>query len=166
MKAFHLTKIENLYGKEGICAKGLIPTCGERSKSIGDTRCVISFTSKYYTLPIWWLYLYPETDPNELCVLSFDIDKKRCIKHINDTEFYTYDYIPSENINIANFYDKRTMKKIPFIYLNEGAITYYDNSFFPSKVEVLVTEIPVNKLINNKQSKKLQKKKQNIDSIY
>ena len=31
IRAFHLTEKENLYGENGICSKGLIPTCGERS---------------------------------------------------------------------------------------------------------------------------------------
>ena len=147
MKCFHLTKIENLYGEEGICSKGLISTCGERSKKIGDNRSVISFTSKYYTLPVWWLYLYPKTEPEELCVLTFNIDEEDCINHINSTEFYTNKCIPPENINIASFYDKKTMEQIPVIYLKKDPIAYYNDSIFPSKVDVLIEERPICELI-------------------
>lgn len=150
MQVFHLTKLENLYGENGICSKGLIPFCGERSKRIGDTRQVVSFTSKYYTLPIWWLYLYPKTNPNELCVLSFYIDKKDCINHINKSEFYTYNSIPPEKISLVYFYDKKTMDEIPFVYLEKNGIKYYNSDIFPTKVEITMKKIPISELIKTK----------------
>ena len=150
MKAFHLTRIENLYVEDGICSKGLVPICGERSKNIGDTRSVVSFTSKYHTLPVWWIYLYPKVNPSELCVLSFDIAKKDCINHINKTEFFTYDTISPEKINLVHFYDKKTMEEIPFYFLEKNSIKYYNSDIFPSKVEILLDETPIIELIKNK----------------
>ena len=145
MKAFHLTKIDNLYYKDGICSKGLIPTCGERSRMIGDENIAIYFTSKYQTLPTWWLYLYPNTDLNELCVLSFEIDQDECTNHINKTEFFTNKAILPEKINLVHFYDKRSLEEIPFIYLQDD-IKYYGNELYPSKVEIILEEIPIRKL--------------------
>ncbi len=146
IRAFHLTKKENLYGENGICSKGLIPTCGERSKSIGDSRYVISFSSRYYTLPIWRMYLYPKVDTNDLCVLSFEIDKKDCVNHTNDTEFFTYNSIPPEKINIVNFYDKNTLKEIPFQYLQKNGM----KDILGSKYEIVLKETPITELVKNK----------------
>ena len=153
IRGFHLTKKENLYGENGICSKGLIPTCGERSKSIGDGRCVISFSSKYYTLPVWMIYLYPKVDPSDLCVLSFEIDKKDCVKHINNTEFYTYNCIPPEKISIVSFYDKRTLEEIPFQYLQKDGMRRYGQDIFLSKQEIVLSETPITELVKNKHIK-------------
>ena len=144
--AFHLTKKENLYGEKGICYNGLIPTCGERSRSIGDMRSVVSFSSKYYTLPVWMIYLYPGVDTNDLCVLSFEMDRKDCFNHINDTEFFTYNSMPPEKINIVNFYDKKTLKEIPFQYLQKNRM----KDILGEKQEIILKETPITELIRNK----------------
>lgn len=150
IRAFHLTKKENIYGENGICSKGLIPTCGERSRSIGDKRSVVSFSSNYYTSPVWMIYLYPGVDPSDLCVLSFEIDKKDCINHINDTEFFTYNTIPPEKINIVSFYDKKTLEEIPFYHLQENAMRRYGQDILLSKQEIVLRETPITELIKNK----------------
>ena len=152
MKAYHLTKIKNLYGEDGICSKGLIPMNGERSQSIKDNRCVLSFSSVYYSLPIWYSYLYRYVNPNELCVLSFNIDKKDCTNHINKTEFYTYKTISPKKINIVTFYDEKTLEEIPFYLLDKDMIKYYNHDIFPSRVKVIISEKPINNLHYNKHS--------------
>ena len=118
MKGYHLTQVKNLYGEDGIGAKGLIPQCGERSRSVGDNREVICFTANYYTLKVWWLFLYHKLNPNELCVLTFDVPKEKTKR--SNTEF-TIDYIlPPDHINVASFYNKDTCEVIPFYLFQEG----------------------------------------------
>lgn len=113
MKVFHLTEIKNLYGDDGIIAKGLIPQRGERSQSIDDENYAIYFTTECSNIPTWWENLYPTTSSEELCVLSFDIPEHCCIK-INNLEYYTAFTIPPKRINIASFFDLNTHEEVPF----------------------------------------------------
>ena len=80
MIGYHLTKVENLLGENGIAKKGIIPQCGERSLSVKDERITICFTDNYYNLSFWREELYPMTPDEELCVLAFEENKKECLK--------------------------------------------------------------------------------------
>ena len=154
MKAFHLTKIENLYGENGIITKGLVPTCGERSKSIGDENCAIYFSSSYFSLPAWWLYLYPNVSLQELCVLTFDVPDNCCIKK-QEKEYYTYTSIPPENINIVKFYHGITKEEVSFIYLQQDTLYYgYDWASKSVPLTYTLKETPIIKLGNDRQASK------------
>ena len=146
MKAFHLTKIENLYGEDGIIAKGLVLNIGDRSKSIDDENSAIYFTSSYFDLPAWWLYLYPKVKPQELCVLTFDIPDNCCIKK-QECEYYTYNKIPPEDIKIVSFFHGITNEEVPFIYLKQDSL-YYGNEWGTKPVPLTYTmnEMPISSL--------------------
>lgn len=103
-------------------------------------------TNDYYTLPLWTVYLYPDADIDDLCVLSFDIEEKDIINHINESEFFTNNIIPPEKINIACFYNKRTKKKIPFFFLQRGKTEREGWDCEPIPVEIEVKEIPITEL--------------------
>ena len=116
MDGYHLTRVENLFGEEGIASKGLIPQRGARSTMIGDKRVVLCFTDDYYNLPFWKEVLYQSTPVEELCVLIFNIDEKDCLK--NYKEFATKLVIPPQEISIASFWFE-LQKEIPFYNLDE-----------------------------------------------
>lgn len=122
MMGYHLTKIENLLGENGIAKKGLLPQCGERSIHIGDNRCVVCFTNDYYYLPFWKEELYKDTPLEELCVLTFHSDRNECEK--NYREFSTTDKIPPEEIFVTTFYDRDTLEEINLNQLEENRIDY------------------------------------------
>ena len=147
MRVYHLTKKENLFGDTGIINHGLIPQCGERSKSINDNRVGVSFTNNYDTLKVWWIYLYPDTNVNDLCVLSFDIDKKDCKKTENKTEFYTTKTIYPDEISIPSFYNKRTNEEIPFYLLDSKA---YDDYGWGEKPKTISIDVIYEEITNLK----------------
>lgn len=149
MKAFHLTKIENLYGENGIIAKGLIPSNGNRSQSIKDENCAVYFSSSYYTMPTWWLYLYPKDQPQELCVLTFDIPDDHCVKK-QETEYYTFDHIPPEAISAVHFYHGITNEEVQFIYLQKDNLYYGEWGSKPIPLTYTLDEIPIKCLIEKK----------------
>ena len=136
MRVYHLTKKENLFGEYGIINEGLIPQCGERSSSIKDNRVGVSFTNNYDTLKVWWIYLYPNINVNDLCVLSFDIDKKDCQKTVNKTEFYTTKTIIPNEISIASFYNKITNEEIPFHLLDSQSYDDYEWGEKPKTISI------------------------------
>ena len=117
MMGYHITKIENLLGENGIAEKGLLPRQGERSKQVGDNRVTICFTDDYYNLPFWKEQLYESTDSNELCVLTFQEDRKRCIKEYR--ELSTNCLIPPEEIYVVIFYNRITFEEISLEELSE-----------------------------------------------
>lgn len=145
MEGYHITKIENLYGKDGIIRRGLIPQCGERSRTINDSRIGISFTNDFYTLPVWRFYLYPRELIPQLCVLSFQIDDSICFNHINKTEFITHNLITPDDIFLTYFFDKKTGKEIPFTHLDRDAVRWLDwiNN---EKIEIEMQKQPIKML--------------------
>ncbi len=153
MVVYHLTKKENLYGENGIISKGLIPQNGDRSKMINDNRVAISFTNNFYTLKVWWIYLYPNEELDDLCILTFNIEKKDCINTENKTEFYTTKQILPEKISIATFYNKKTHEEIPFHLL--GAKAYNDSGWGekPEPVSIYVIKEPITNLTKSNKRK-------------
>ncbi len=140
MKLYHITEIKNLFGEDGIAKKGLVPQCGDRSKSIGDTRCAVSLTSSYESLKSWKLYLYPNVKPDDLCILQVDIDKQNIKNYENKTEFYTNILIPPEKINVVKFYDSITNEPISFLYLYKNDFNDYLNKI-PIKIKTIETPV-------------------------
>lgn len=153
VRVYHLTKKENLYGDTGIASLGLIPQCGIRSKSINDSRIGVSFTNNYYTLKVWWIYLYPHTNIEDLCVLSFDIDKKDCKGTQNKTEFFVNKIIPAEKISIASFYNKKTNEEIPFHKLGVQAYNDYNWGEKPEPISICIKNEPITTLTKISKSK-------------
>ena len=94
---------------------------------------------------MWWIYLYAHTDVNDLCVLSFDINKKDCKKTKNKTEFYTTRTIKPDEITIVSFYNKKTNEEIPFHLLG---VQYYDDYGWGEKPKPIFVEV-VHENINN-----------------
>lgn len=161
MQVYHITEKSNLYGENGIIKNGLIPQCGERSKKIKDYREVVCFTNNYYTLPTWSIYLYPNLDYDNLCVLTFDIPESEAIPTENDTEFATEHQILPENISIATFIDKDTKENIPFFFLQEGKKKYtiVNCERVGTEIEIEVITQPLSKI------KEIIKKEEQQDKI-
>lgn len=137
MRGYHLTKKSNLYGETGIIKRGLIPQCGERSKSINDKRIVVCFTDDYYTLPVWALHLYPKVDWSDLCVLTFDIPEEQTANYKNECEFETPYPIFPDNISIAHFIKKESLDEVPFYFLQRD------------DTEIKVVETPISMMPQN-----------------
>lgn len=153
MKAFHLTKIENLYGDDGIISIGLVPKNGDRSKSINDMNEAIYFSSSYYTIRDWWLYLYPKLDPRDLCVLTFDIPDEYCIEK-QKTEYYTSQAIPPEDISIVRFFNEIDDEEVLFTHLQKNSLDYGDWGSKPKLITYRLEETPITSLINDKEGHK------------
>ena len=132
MDGYHLTRVENLVGEEGIASKGLIPQCGVRSTLVGDERVVVCFTDDYFYLPFWKEELYRFAFPEELRVLTFSINEKDCMK--NYREFATKLAIPASKISIASFWLSSIQEGIPFYRLAK----YRD---YPDYIEVRKTSL-------------------------
>ena len=148
MKVYHLTTKENLYSENGIIKQGLLPQCGNRAKMIKDNRVGIFFTNNFNTLPIWTNYLYPYAKFDDLCVLTFDIEKKDCIPTENRTEFYTTNQIVPEKISVATFFNQKTHEEIPFYLLGAQAYNDYGWGEKPEPISVYVIREPITNLIN------------------
>ena len=131
--------------KTELLKKGLLPKCGERSKSINDTRVGVCFTNDFYTLPVWYMHLYSHSEKSDLCVLSFQIDDSLCVNHVNKTEFITYKAIKPENIYLTSFLDQKTKEEIAFTHLSKDAVRWV--SWCTSeKIEVEEERIPIKML--------------------
>ena len=93
---YHITKSENV---ENITKKGLVPFCGERSISVGDTRKAIYFFDYIYSAEEWAYRLYE--DNIELELLKFNL-KRRKWYMVNQEigDFYITSPILPENIEI------------------------------------------------------------------
>ena len=69
--AYHITTVDNM---NGICDKGLLPLCGERSKSVGDDSIGIHFSDSLTSIIEDWMdMLYENKDKNSLEVLRFNL---------------------------------------------------------------------------------------------
>lgn len=123
---YHITKKENLFGREGIAEKGIVPMHGERSDMVGDDRTTICFTTDIYDLPFWKKQLYPDTPVEDLCVLSFPYDKNDCMKGYKE---YSIDNIVDINdIYIVTFYDRDTLLNVSFEELEKPISCHYNQS--------------------------------------
>ena len=70
---YHITERKNI---DSIREKGLIPQCGERSKSVDDNAAVY-FTKCITLIDDWFDLLYPNRDINELLLLRFNLMRRK-----------------------------------------------------------------------------------------
>lgn len=112
---YHITEKDNI---ESIREQGLVPTCGERSISFGDTREAIYFFDYIYSVEEWAFRLY-ENKYTELELLKFNLKRRKW--HALDNQigdFYITRPIIPENIEILNRKDEEdnifTLDEIAF----------------------------------------------------
>jgi hypothetical protein len=104
---YHITSVESM---KGICTKGLIPSLGERSKSVGETEKGIFFIYNLYEMHEWINTLYKERNIQELELLRFNLKNRkwhmRVGYSINDLqEFYLVNKVLPERIQYARVFN-------------------------------------------------------------
>lgn len=112
---YHITETENL---ENIIKKGLIPLCGERSESVGDTRKAIYFFDYIYSAEDWAYRLYAN-QYSELELLKFNLKRRKWYSLSNEIgDFYVTRPVLPEHIEILNRRDEEenifTLDEITF----------------------------------------------------
>ena len=107
--AFHITTTDNM---EKICKEGLLPLCGERSKSVGDNIEGIFFFDYLGSAPDWMDALYEDKDVNELELLKFNLKHRKWLKQ-NCNEFYLTDRVAPQEIQYLRIYDKAKKMYLP-----------------------------------------------------
>lgn len=70
---YHITTKDNM---PGICARGLVPMIGARSKIVNETAPAVFFTCDLRNIRYWTSLLYPNTSPSELLLLRFNLENR------------------------------------------------------------------------------------------
>ena len=104
--AFHVTTTDNM---QKICKEGLLPLCGERSKSVGDDIEGIFFFDYLGSAPDWIDALYEGKDIREIELLKFNLKHREWLKQ-NCDEFYLTNRVAPQDIQYLRIYDR--VKKI------------------------------------------------------
>lgn len=103
LRGYHITTADQL---ENIKNKGLLPKCGERSKSIGDNQEAIYFFPTLILIKDWVKVLYEKKDREFLELLRFNLKTINFVaRDIEFSDFYTTDSITPENIQLLQRID-------------------------------------------------------------
>ena len=116
--AFHITNTEAMMR---ICMNGLIPMCGERSRSVGDDTKGIFFFDCLGSVSNWIDLLYRDRDIYELELLRFNLKGRKWFIH-NSDEFYLTNKVLPNRIEYLRIYDVENN-----IYLPLNFIDYIDD---------------------------------------
>lgn len=112
--AYHLTDKMNM---ENIINDGLIPKCGDRSKSVGDTRKAIYFFDSLYSIVDWIDKLYENKDIYKLELLRFNLKRRRWYSQNREIgDFYLPYAVPREKLEYLRIIDINGQ----YMFLNEN----------------------------------------------
>lgn len=118
---YHLTRQECM---EKIIVEGLRPTCGERSRSVGDIRRAVYFFDSLSRTEEWMECLYTEKDIKGLELLRFNLKRRKWKIQCSEVEdFYLLRPVLPRGIEFATLYNE------------EGQIVNLDSDL--AKVKVL-----------------------------
>lgn len=110
MRYYHIAEAKSIIGPNGIIAKGLIPNVGSRSIIANDYRNAVYMFNNIYTLPGWLNALYPNTNYNNLILLTFELNEQNVNYNPEISESYIMTSIPSDQIKLVRFYNKKLDK--------------------------------------------------------
>lgn len=121
--AFHVTNVDAM---KSICRDGLIPLCGERSRSVNDDIIGIFFFDHLVSASFWMDVLYENKDITELELLRFNLKDRMWIKH-NDNEFYLPNGVFPNDVEYLRIYDPQKQIYLPLNYIDD--IDYIDDDY-------------------------------------
>lgn len=103
---YHITETSNI---DGIRENGLIPFCGDRSRSVGDTIKAIYFLDYPYNIEEWVDLLFEDSDKNNLELLRFNLKRRKwymggCWEY---GEFYTMNPVLPNRIDLLKRVDEK-----------------------------------------------------------
>ena len=117
---FHITNTDAM---ASICSQGLIPLCGERSKSVNDNTKGIFFFDALSSVSDWVNTLYETKDIYELELLRFNIKNRSWKIQSNDpyglNEFYLIRKVLPEKIEYLRIYDTEKNMYLPLNYVDD-----------------------------------------------
>lgn len=114
--AYHVTDKKNL---ASIAMHGLLPKCGDRSKSIGDTRKAIYFFDCLESVYDWAEWLYEDKNIEDLALLRFNLKRRKWhIQNIHEGDFYLDNKVDKEAIELLYVYDENHVLVPLNMYLN------------------------------------------------